>query len=90
MSGVRQERAMDDRLAEIKAGVAQRHPEGDRFPTEWFRWLIAKVERLEAALEIQTWCPNCGKVLEIPNPLEAEIELLKAAAKEASTGNMSA
>ncbi|MEK0326921.1 MAG: hypothetical protein QQN63_14585, partial [Nitrosopumilus sp.] len=28
----------------------------------------AKVERLKKALDLQTWCPNCGRVLEIPNP----------------------
>ncbi len=41
-----------------------------------------KVERLEAALEHQTWCPDCGKVLEIPNPLAAKVERLEARAVE--------
>ena len=75
---------MTDRLADIKAGVAQRHSEGDRLPTEWLRWLIAQVEQLQAALDAQTWCPDCGKVLEIPNPLAAEIERLEERLAEAA------
>ncbi len=42
------------------------------------RELIAEVKRMKAALEHQTWCPDCGKVLEIPNPLAAKVERLEA------------
>ena len=43
----------------------------------------AEVEKLRAALAVQTWCPDCGKVLEIPNPGIANG--MEAAAKIAAT-----
>lgn len=37
----------------------------------------AEIERLRAALAAQTWCPDCGKVLEIPNPAFEEAAKIK-------------
>ena len=64
---------MIDRLAEIKAKRSFADPLHNDVD-----WLIAEVERLKAALGAQTWCPDCGKVLEIPNPLLADVERLEA------------
>ena len=88
---------MSERLAEIKnmianVKVSEHHYEAQRLDrvkaVQAIMWLIAKVERLKAALEHQTWCPDCGKVLEIPNPLAVEVERLKADLKDANTGKM--
>ena len=50
-------------------------PLGDS-ETRYVMSLRREIERLRGKLLDRAWCPDCSKVLEIPNPLAAEIKQL--------------